>query len=207
MIDYSKLAVFTDKAELHVSTFLETFSKHIKEHGKDSFAPMVSYIGFEDDPLFVITSRSVESKDDMFKSFSEMLYAFSALDSKFFIFANDARQWVYENKESMSKDVQPSESMVLSFVSKEQSAILSVPYEYDAENGVKWQLDSHVISSLVKENPTEIYQGDSVELFYVMSQIRACPFTFRQLLNYYNYKGFTYKLNKNVNLEKVQLSI
>jgi len=207
MIDYKELQVFMDNAEPHVQSMLETFSETVERNGPDSFVPMCIYVDSSGDVKLAILSRPWTDKDDMYKSFSEMLFAFSALKAHCCIFANDVRITKYDAKEPHSKTSQAQDALNISFVSKESSALINVPYVIQENNRVVWQMENAVTSPLSKEDPSEVYQGDMVELFYVMSHIDHSPFTTAQLINYYSVKGFKYQISENALVEKVKIEV
>lgn len=207
MIDYKELNVFFNNPEPQVLSIMATFENTINEHGLNSFVPMCIYFDAESNVKFAITSRPWSDKDDMYKSFSEMLFAFSALGAESFMFANDVRITKYEPEVPHSKTMEAQDALNIAFVSKESSALVSIPYSIGENNQVKWHLDLSVTSPLSKEDPTEIYQGDMVELFYVMSHIENSPFTTAQLINYYSLKGFRYQIPNGTIVDKIKIKV
>lgn len=207
MMDYSQLDDFTSDAEEHVKKLMRTFEKTIEQNGPDSFVPMCVYLDHSDNLMMAITCRPWSDKDDMYKAFSEMLFAFGALECKCLIFANDVRITKYEPKEPHSKTAEAQDAINISFISKESSALVNVPYSVKENNDVSWHFDLAVISPLSKEDPTELYQGDMVELFYVMSHIDSAPFSMAQLVNYYNFKGFTYQISDDALVDKIKIRV
>lgn len=205
MIDYEELNVFTSNAQIHIESILETFVDTVKKNGSDSFIPMCIYVDSSDNIQLVLTSRPWKDKDDMYKSFSEMLFAFSAFKSQCCLFVNDVRITKYDVKEPHSKTTQPQDALNISFISKESSAVLNVPYTIDSYNNVNWHLADALTSPLSKEDPSEVYQGDMVELFYVMSHIDHSAFTVAQLLNYYTVMNFKYEISEKSVVEKVNI--
>lgn len=207
MIDYKELSVFTPNAEAHVQGIISTFTKTVNHNGKDSFIPMCIYLNSEGDVKLAITSRPWNDKDDMYKAYSEMLFAFSAINSKCLVFANDVRVTKYESEAPHSKTMEAQDALNIAFVSKDSSALVSIPYTVRDNNTVEWHEELSVTSPLSKDNPAEVYQGDMVELFYVMSHIDNSPFTPAQLMNYYSLKGFTYQLADDALVEKVKIEV
>jgi len=207
MMDYSQLDDFTSDPQEHVKMLMRTFEKTVEHHGPDSFTPMCIYLDHSDNLMMTITCRPWSDKDDMYKAFSEMLFAFGALECKCLIFANDVRITKYEPKEPHSKTAEAQDAINVSFISKESSALVSVPYSVKDKNVLEWHLEHALISPLSKENPTELYQGDMVELFYVMSHIDTSPFTMAQLVNYYSLKGFNYQLAKDALVDKIKIEV
>jgi len=207
VINYDELKVFVPDPEIHVNSIMMTFSDTVSKNGKDSFIPMCVYMNSDGIIKLAITSRPWVDKDDMYKSFSEMLFAFTTLKADSFMFANDVRVTKYEAEAPHSKTTEAQDALNLAFVSKESSALLSIPYSIEDDNKVKWHFDLSVTSPLSKDNPAEVYQGDMVELFYVMSHIDVSPFTPAQLMNYYSIKGFTYHITDESFVEKVKIEV
>lgn len=207
MIDYKELNVFVPNAEAHVSNLLNTFQDTVKEHGPNSFIPMAIFLDSSGDVKLALTAREWVDKDDMYKTFSEMLFAFSAVQADCFMFANDVRITKYEPEAPHSKTMEAQDAVNIAFVSKESSALVSVPYSVEDNNYVNWHFDLSLTSPLSKENPTEVYQGDMVELFYVMSHIDSSPFSPAQLINYYSLKGFKYQIASGALVDKVKIEV
>lgn len=207
MIDYKELSTFVPNAKNHVQSIIHTFSTAISNNGKDSFIPMCVYLNSEGDVKLAITSRPWTDKDDMYKSFSEMLFAFSALKSHCVVFANDVRVTKYEAEAPHSKTTKAQDALNIAFVSSDSSALVSLPYTVKEDNTVEWHDELSLTSPLSKENPAEVYQGDMVELFYIMSHIDNSPFTPAQLINYYSIKGFQYELAENVFVDKLKIEV
>lgn len=207
MINYKELDVFSSNSKVHVLSLLDTFTDTIKAYGPNSFIPMCIFLDSDGDVKLALTSREWTDKDDMYKSFSEMLFAFAAVDAHHFIFANDVRITKYEPEAPHSKTMEAQDAINIAFVSKESSALVSLPYSVEADNSVNWRYDLALTSPLSKDNPTEVYQGDMVELFYVMSHIDSSPFTPAQLINYYNLKGFKYQIADGALVDKVKIEV
>lgn len=207
MIDYKELNVFTSNAETHVLSIIDTFNDTVKQHGPDSFVPMCMFLDSGGDVKLVLTARSWKDKDDMYKCFSEMLFAFSTLDAHCCLFVNDVRITTYEQEAPNSKKMEAQDAINIAFVSKESSALISFPYSIENNNNVILHHDLAITSPLSKEDPSEIYQGDMVELFYVMSHIESPSFSPAQLINFYNLKGFTYKISDEALVDKVKIEV
>jgi hypothetical protein len=207
MIDYEELNSFVPNSKDHVSSLLDTFAATVKACGPDSFVPMCIFLDSDGDTKLALTSRKWTDKDDMYKSFAEMLYAFSATGSDCFIFANDVRVSKYTPEEPHSKTVEGQDAINIAFVSKDSSALVSLPYSVEPNNVVNWHHDLSLTSPLSKSNPTEIYQGDMVELFYVMSHINSSPFSLAQLINYYNLKGFQYNISNGTFADTMKIKV
>lgn len=207
MMNYKQLDVFVPNAQTHVEHLLETFQQTVNQNGVDSFIPMCIYLDSKGKVMLALTSRPWSDKDDMYKSFAEMLYAFNPIECECVVFVNDVRITKYESKEPHSKTAEAQDAINISFISKESSALVNVPYSVKENNDVSWHFDLAVISPLSKEDPTELYQGDMVELFYVMSHIDSAPFSMAQLVNYYNFKGFTYQISDDALVDKIKIRV
>lgn len=213
MIDYSKLKEFSDNIEQEVKAFVDSFSMQVSQHGKDSYSSMISYFNDNDACSFAIVAKPSENKDQMYRHLCQMLFVYPALNSKFFIFASDVRAAIYDTQKPESKNADSMEALMLVFVSSDASASLKIPYTIvedfsnASKESVQWSFDQAEITSLTKHDPTEVYQGDIVELLYVMSQIKSSPFTFPQLLNFYSHWGFEYKINDKAILDKIEMKV
>lgn len=207
MIDYKELSVFTSAAKLHVESMIATFNESVLKNGKDSFTPMCIYLDSGGDIKLGIVARDWKDKDDMYKVYAEMLYAFSALKAHCVVFANDVRITKYSPTEPHTKTVEAQDALNIAFVTNDSSATVNIPYTVGDGNIVKWHEELSVTSPLTNENPSEVYQGDMVELFYIMSHINTSPFTPAQLMNYYSFKGYSYQLSDSAIVEKVQIDV
>jgi len=206
-MDYKQLHVFVPNAQEHVENLLEMFKRVVNKNGPDSFVPMCIYLNHSGELMLSLTCRPWSDKDDMYKAFSEMLFAFSPIDCECLVFANDVRITKYEAQDPHSKTAEAQDAINISFISKESSALVSVPYSVKNKNDLEWNFDLAVISPLSKENPIELYQGDMVELFYIMSHIDDSPFTMAQLINYYGLKGFQYQISDSALVDKVRIEV
>lgn len=207
MMNYKQLDVFVPNAQTHVEHLLKTFQQTVSENGVNSFVPMCIYLNSKGDVMLTLTSRPWSDKDDMYKSFAEMLYAFNPIKCECVMFVNDVLLTKYDSREPHAKTAEAQDAINISFISKESSALVNVPYSVKENNDISWHFDLAIISPLSKEDPTELYQGDMVELFYIMSHIDSSPFSMAQLVNYYSFKGFTYQISEDALVDKIQIRV
>lgn len=205
--DIKQLEHFVDQPEKHIESFIKTFEESVKNNGADSFIPMLTIFKNPETIEITIVSNNFSDKDQMYKSFAEMLYYFSASKAYSFIFAVDVRQTSYSNDQVKNKIQNPIEALTLSFVSEDSSGVLSMPYTIK-ETEVNWKYENFNLCKIVDKDPSEVYQGDMAELLYVMTHMDESLFTPAQLLNYYIYKEYKFIIPDEVktsNIIKLQI--
>jgi hypothetical protein len=201
-IDFSPLKEFVNHPDKHVENFVYTFEKTIKEAGSDSFVPMLTIFKDLDNIEITIQCREYLDKDDMYKSFNEMLQFYSATEAHSFIFAMDIRQTVYSQENPNSKKASPSDALSLTFASEDSSGMVIMPYKI-IDNAVVWDSNEFQLTSLATDDPSKSYQGEIAELFYLMTHLDGPLFTAAQLLNYYNFKGYNFVFPNQTAAENV----
>jgi len=139
--DIKQLENFVNQPEKHIEHFVKTFEESVKKNGPDSFIPMVTIFKNPETVEITIVCNSFSDKDQMYKSFAEMLYYFSASRAHSFIFAVDVRQTFYSNDDVKDKIQNPVEALTLSFVSEDSSGVLSMPYTIK-EKEVNWKYEN-----------------------------------------------------------------
>jgi len=184
---------FVDDPITHISVFAGTFEDAIAAAGPDSFIPMVTYFSNPSTLEMTIEAIPYSDKDDMYKIMNEMLHFYSASKSHSFIFAFDIRKTTYNQNNPDSKTATPTDALSLSFVSEESSGIFTMPYQI-VDNKVDWVVSEFELSNMVEDDPTKKYQGDMVELYYLMTHLEGPLFTVPQLLNYYSYRGYNFMI-------------
>ena len=201
-IDLSPLNEFINDPHKHVQAFVSTFEKTVKEAGSNSFVPMITIFRDLDDIEITIQCREHENKDDMYKAFNEMLHFFSATDAHSFIFAMDVRQTAYSQDNPNTKKSASVDALSLTFASNDSSGILLLPYEIIDDNTI-WDVDQFQLTSLADDDPSNSYQGEIAELFYLMTHLNGPLFTPAQLLNFYNFKGYNFTFPDKSFLQRV----
>jgi len=205
--DIKQLENFVSQPKEHIENFVKTFEQSVKQNGPDSFIPMVTIFRNPQTVEITIVCNSFSDKDQMYKSFAEMLYYFSASKAHSFIFAVDVRQTFYSNDDVKDKIQNPVEALTLSFVSEDSSGVLSMPYTIK-EKEVNWKYEDFNLTKVADKDPSEVYQGDMAELLYVMTHMDGPLFTPAQLLNYYSYKNYMFTIsNESKTANIVQLKI
>lgn len=205
--DIKQLEHFVNQPEKHIESFVKTFEESVKQNGPDSFAPMVTIFKNPETIEISIVCNNSSNKNQMYKSFAEMLHYFSASKSYSFIFAVDVRQTSYSNNNVKNKIQDPIEALTLSFVSEDSSGILSMPYKIK-EKEVDWDYENFQLAKVADKDPSEVYQGDMAELLYVMTHMDGPLFTPAQLLNYYSYKNYMFIIpdqSKSSNIFKLEI--
>ena len=203
-INIDELKNFVDDPIEHINAFVETFESCIENAGPDSFIPMITYFNSDSNIILSITSIGYQDKDTMYKSFNEMLHFFSAGKAHSFIFAIDIRKTVYDQDNPNTKTSQPVDALSLSFVSEESSGILTLPYTV-IDNKVQWFESEFDLSNMAEEDPKKKYQGEMVDLFYMMTHLEGPLFTPAQLLNYYNHKGYQFMIPDTTKVSSIKV--
>jgi hypothetical protein len=203
-IDLEMLKEFVDPPAPHIEAFTATFEACISANGANSFIPMVTYFDTDSNAMASISSIPYEDKDSMYKSFNEMLHYFSASEAHSLIFACDIRKTIYDQDNPDSKSTESTDALSLCFASEESSGILTMPYSI-VNDTVQWSCDEFQLSNMANEDPTKKYQGDMVELFYLMTHLTGPLFTVPQLLNYYTYKGYQFMFPETTKVSSIKV--
>jgi hypothetical protein len=143
----------------------------------------------------VITCRDTENKDDLYIALAEMLYFPMSISSELFIIATDVTV--------TSPDDTKKDAMVVTFVTPDHCLIFTTPYTYNSDNTVNWLMEESFINKVTHSVTSgDSPVGDMVELFFVFSHSNnSGPFTYEEVLRYFNVNGFNYQILNEQNID------
>jgi hypothetical protein len=173
------------------------FSSIIKASGPDTFAPTSIVFNANKDIVGVFTCRPFEGRDDLYQALSELLFFPVTIGSQLFIVAADSN---VKNPDTGDKLY---DALNMTFVSPESCYIYTLPYTINEDNDVIFQYENSNMSSVAKEdsNGELSAAGDMVELFFIFSHVEnRGPFTFDEVLAYYDDNEITYEIVNRDNL-------
>lgn len=175
--------------------FQNFFQKHVNEFGRDSFHPTMSVFSCHQNIVGVITCRETESKDDLYIALAEMLYFPMSISSELFIIATDV---TVTSPDDVKKD-----AMVVTFVTPDHCLIFTTPYDYNSDNTINWLMQESFINKVTHTITSgDSPLGDMVELFFVFSHSNnSGPFTYEEVLRYFNVSGFSYQILNEQNID------
>lgn len=175
--------------------FQTFFQKHINEFGRDSFHPTMSVFSCHQNIVGVVTCRETESKNDLYVALAEMLYFPMSISSELFIIATDV---TVTSPDDVKKD-----AMVVTFVTPDHCLIFTTPYIYNSDNTINWLMQESFINKVTHSITTgDSPLGDMVELFFVFSHSsNPGPFTYEEVLRYFNVTGFSYQILNEQNID------
>ncbi len=175
--------------------FQQFFEKHTEKFGPDSFHPTMSVFSRNQNLVGVVTCRDTQDKDDLYTALAEMLYFPMSISSELFIVATDV---TVTNPDDTKKD-----AMVVTFVTPDNCLIFTTPYTCHEDRNITWHMEDAFINRVthsVSNGDTAI--GDMVELFFVFSHSNnSGPFTYEEVLRYFNVNGFAYEILNEQNID------
>lgn len=204
--NFSDLDNFIPNPKDHVSAFIDTFTMSIDNNGPDSFAPMLSFFDSSGNLTIGVQLSSYEDKQTMYKNIAEIMQLYPALNSSACIFASDVRLTTYNSNSQNSKTQPATEALSLTFVNTELSAVLTMPYQIH-DRKVVWQEQDFAISNFAEDDPSKVYQGDMIELFFIMTHLEGGLFSVPEILNYLSYKGVNYILSDTSDIDKIEIKL
>lgn len=173
------------------------FSRYIKDNGSNSFATTVVVFNKNKDLVGVVTSRPVIDKEDLYRALSEMLFFPLSIRSELFIVITDI---VTRDPNTGEKT---SDAINISFVSPDYCLVYSLPYIITADKDVEYNYEKSFFVSVVKTTKASQMStsADMIELFYIFSHVdNFGPFTYDEVLAYFNDNDFTYEIVNKENL-------
>jgi hypothetical protein len=200
------LTLFIPNPIQHISAFSDTFSANIQNYGPDTFAPLLSFFNSDGEVMIAVQVPSYEDKDELYKQISQIMNLYSATQASACLFASDVRMSTYETEDESSKSNAAVEALSITFMNEESSAVFTMPYRIE-NNTVVWLEDKFVVSDFSPEDPTKVYQGDMVELFYIMTHLDGKIFSTADILNYLSYKQINYIISDNSIVEKIDITL
>ena len=178
--------------------FQKFFEQNVEKFGRDSFHPTMSVFSRNQNIIGVVTCRDTNDKNDLYTAMAEMLYFPMAVNSELFIIATDV---------TVSTETDKTDAMTVSFITPDHCLIFTTPYSYNEDNSIMWHMDKAFINKVTHslangESPI----GDMVELFFIFSHSdNSGPFTYEEVLRYFNISGFTYEILNEQNIEDKNL--
>ena len=203
---FSELENFIPDPVNHVLAFVDTYTTTIDNAGPDSFAPMISFFNSSGNLSIGVQLGNFESKRSMYKSIAEIMQLYPALEASACIFVSDVRMTTYDSNSQNSKTQPATEALSLTFVNSELSAVLTLPYKI-INNKVVWQEQDFIVSNFAEEDPSKVYQGDMIELLYIMTHLEGKLFSVPEILNYLSYKGVNYILSDTSDVDKIEIKL
>jgi hypothetical protein len=175
--------------------FQKFFERHIENFGRDSFHPTMSVFSRHQNIVGVVTCRDTDGKDDLYTALAEMLYFPMSISSELFIIATDVTM--------TSPDDTKKDAMVVTFVTPDHCLIFTTPYVYNSDNTVNWLMEESFINKVTHSVTSgDSPVGDMVELFFVFSHSNnSGPFTYEEVLRYFNVNGFNYQILNEQNID------
>jgi hypothetical protein len=175
--------------------FQKFFERHIENFGRDSFHPTMSVFSRHQNIVGVVTCRDTDGKDDLYTALAEMLYFPMSISSDLFIIATDVTM--------TSPDDTKKDAMVVTFVTPDHCLIFTTPYTYNPDNTVNWHMEDSFINKVTHSVTSgDSPVGDMVELFFVFSHSNnSGPFTYEEVLRYFNVNGFNYQILNEQNID------
>jgi hypothetical protein len=189
MFTYSQeiIAHFKD-IELEISSIQHTFENTIKEK-LNSFSPFALFFSSEEEKSFIITSRPITNELDYYTAISEMLFAYSSLDSTGVILAIDA---------SKETDSGPQDLLEIYAACDHFCTIFSMPYHIDESSQFIWhenEFNSYSIEKLEKMYDTSGQLHATLEIYeslYLHTRLTVPVFEFSKLELFYKHNNFNY---------------
>lgn len=175
--------------------FQKFFEQHVDKFGRDSFHPTMSVFSHHQNIVAVVTCRDTEYKDDLYVALAEMLYFPMSISSELFIIATDV---TVTSVDDIKKD-----AMVVTFVTPDHCLIFTTPYTYNSDNTINWLMQESFINKVTHTITSgDSPLGDMVELFFVFSHSNnSGPFTYEEVLRYFNVNGFHYEILNEQNID------
>lgn len=175
--------------------FQKFFERHTEQFGRDSFHPTMSVFSRSQNIVGVVTCRDTNGKEDLYTALAEMLYLPMSISSELFIIATDV---TVTSSDNIKKD-----AMVVAFVTPDHCLIFTTPYTYNQDNTINWLMEEAFINKVthsVSNGDSPV--GDMVELFFVFSHSdNSGPFTYDEVLRYFNVNGFAYEILNEQNID------
>lgn len=195
-----KTSVIIEDAWTQVEKASSFFSGVIKSNGPDTFASTIIVFNCYKEIAAVVTSRSVEDKEDMYSALCEMLFLPVSIHSELFIVLTDSRI-----RDSQSNEVK-HDAMIMSFVSPDFCSIYTIPYTIDSDNVTTFDYQSSYLMSVTKSDDDDAAlnaANDMLELFYIFSHTEGGgPFHVDDVFSFFDDNNFLYEIINKDNLKK-----
>lgn len=173
--------------------FAKFFEANLAANGKDSFAPTMAVFSLPERLVGLVTCRSANDKEDLYKALAEMMYFPLSISSSLFIIAQDAQITLAPTDES--SEGEPSDGLVISYVTPQNCLIYTCPYTIDDNMNVNWNLSQSYVTNIASDLANENIVGEMLELYYVFSHANTTgPFSTNEILRYFDNAGFHYEI-------------
>lgn len=201
MLNYNEETISRFKEiDLEISAIRHTF-KNTTEQKPNSFAPFAVFFSSPEEKSFVITSRPVKDETDYYIAISEMLFAYSSLDSTGVILAIDATK----NLDSGN----PQDLLEIYAACDDFCTIFSMPYHLNENSELIWnesQFNSYSIEKLEKMYDTSGQLHATLEIYealYLHTHLTTPVFEFSKLNLFYEHSKFNFVSMKERNTNKL----
>ena len=195
-------SVLFDDTWSHIQKCTKFFSQIISSNGRDSFPATVAVYNSLKKLTAIVSSRDVQGREELYSSIAEMLFLPVSIRSSLFILLTDTNV-----RDPDTGDVK-SEAFNLSFVSPDFCIIYTIPYIIENDNSVIFNYDDSFVSSILTNEPNAGQaQGDLIELLFIFSHVENNgPFTFEEVLAYFDSNNFSYEIINRENLVNTRFS-
>lgn len=174
--------------QLEISSIQHTFQNVTKEK-LNSFSPFAVFFSSSEEKSFIVTSRPVINELDYYTAISEMLFAYSALDSTGVILAIDA---------SKQTDLGSQDLLEIYAACDHFCTIFSMPYHIDESSEFIWhesEFNSFSIEKLEKMYDTSGQLHATLEIYeslYLHTHLTVPVFEFSKLKLFYEHNNFNF---------------
>ena len=190
----SQLEHFVNNPEEEIKNIRSSFGDHVKLVGTEKYRPRIVFYNFFGDKMFGVVSRPYVDETDYYSCLAEMMYSYSALDSKSCILVLDS--YLTKNNQNIGN------ALNCYFISSEKARIVSLPYKFEAERQVSWLPNSEITEIDMKS-----YSGPystMLELLYSFSHLDDAPFNMTELLSYYSSMGYLFRPFKELQVNYIE---
>lgn len=172
--------------ELEIEAIKHSFANTISAQ-RDSYKPFAVYFDSPEDKSTVMISRSVQNESDYYSAISEMLFAYSALQSHAVLLAVDARKQI---------DGKDQDLLEIYLANPDFCEVFSMPYEVDDNNNFVWLENLFNVFSLEKMEKTYDTSGyffatlEIFEALYLHVHLHKQIFEYSKMRDYYLDNGY-----------------
>ena len=185
------------------------FSEVIKNNGPDTFRSTLVVFSKNKKLIGIVTCKPIDGKDEMYRALAQMLFLPASLNSGLFILAQDARITKYNPKDS-SSEPEKTDALVLTYVTRQNCVVFSVPYSVYENNIVSYDYDSAYLNSIAQSDGTteSVSRGDMIELMFIFSHMDSNgPFNYHEILDFFKNNGFEFEIIDQSAIEENHIGI
>lgn len=202
MFDYNEETLNQFKEiDLEISAIKHTFENTTREK-PNSFSPFAVFFSSPEEKSFVITSRPVADEIDYYTAISEMLFAYSSLESTGVILAVDVSKQI----DSSSQDL-----LEIYAACEDFCTIFSMPYHISDSSEVVWhenEFNFYSIEKLEKMYDTSGQLHATLEIYealFLHTHMSTSVFEFPKLKLFYEHSNFNFVSIKERNADKTSV--